>query len=145
MSRLTTFFKNADTAFGVFCPQYFLLAIFPNSTEAEAAKAQLHSAGYLEEDVLVATGEEVVQFAHDHLQKDGLWGMVMTELSRSFGTEAAYADRDLAAAKRGEAFLAVYCPSAEGKTKAWMVLESRKPLVARYYAAGGIEHLAGEA
>lgn len=144
MSRLSTFFKDADTAFGVFSPQYFLLAIFPNFAEAEAAKGQLHLAGHVEEDVLVATGEEVVQFANEHLQKDGVWGMLMTELSRSFDTEATYSDRDLERAKRGEAFLAVYCPSEEGKRKAWTVLEPRNPLVARYYSAGGIEHLAGE-
>jgi hypothetical protein len=34
----------------------------------------------------------------------------MTELSRVFGTEAPCADKDLAAAKKGAAFVAVLCP-----------------------------------
>ncbi|MGJ5816402.1 hypothetical protein [Paludibaculum fermentans] len=144
MSKLASFFRDSDTEFGVFSPQYHLLAIFPGMADATAAKAELHLAGYVEQDVVAASGEEVVRFAKEHLQKDGLWGMLMTELSRAFGTEAAYADRDLAAAKRGQAFLAVYCPSSESKSGAWKILEPRHPLVARYYSAGGIEHLAGE-
>jgi hypothetical protein len=61
-----------------------------------------------------------------------------------FGTEAAYADRDLAAAKKGAAFLAVHCPNQKIKTDVWRLLEMIHPLVARYYQFGGIEHLAGE-
>jgi len=68
----------------------------------------------------------------------------MTELSRIFATEAVYADKDLAAARKGAAFLAVHCPDEENKNMAWKVLEPRHPLVARYYSLGGIEHLTGE-
>jgi hypothetical protein len=144
MSRLTTFFRGADTAFGVFYPINHVLAVFQNFADANGAKAELHRAGHVEEDVIAATGEEVVEFAEEHLYKDGLWGLLMTELSRTFGTEAAYADNDLAAAKRGEAFVAVRCPTEKVKAEAWRVLESRRPLVARYYSSGGIEHMAGE-
>lgn len=145
MSRLTTFFKDTDTAFGVFFPHHFLLATFPAFADACAAKSELHLAGFLDEDVVTAKGDEVVQFAGEHLRKDGLWGVLMTELSRTFGTEAAYADRDLEAARQGKAFLAVYCSGEPGKLMAWKVIEPKRPLVARYYSAGGIEHLAGEA
>ena len=69
---------------------------------------------------------------------------MMTELSRVFGTEALYADKDLAAAKKGAAFLAVYCPTEEVKSEAWKFLEPTHPLVARYYSSGGIEHFVGE-
>jgi len=147
MSRLSTFFKESDTAFGIFYPKHYLLAIFPNLTEANRAKEELNHAGRVE-DAISASGAEVVRFAEDHLLKDGLWGMLMTELSRAFGTEASYADDDLAAAKKGSAFLAVHCPTEKLKIEAWKVLEPRHPLVARYYSFGGvfdgIEHLAGE-
>jgi hypothetical protein len=69
----------------------------------------------------------------------------MTELSRRIGTEAAYADQDLAAAKAGAAFVAVHCPTQKIKAEAWKSLETRHPLVARYYSFGGIEHMAGDA
>jgi hypothetical protein len=144
MSRLSTFFEGADVEFGVFYPKHCLLAVFENLAEADRAKEGLTRAGFAREDVLSVSGEDVVRFAEDHLLKDGLWGVMMTELSRMFGTEALYADKDLAAAKKGAAFLAVHCPTDEIKIKAWKALESRDPIVARYYSFGGIEHLAGE-
>ena len=144
MSRLSTFFNNADVEFGVFYPKHCLLALFDNIAEADRAKEGLAQARGVGDDAIAVSGEEVVRFAEDHLLKDGLWGVMMTELSRLFGTEALYADRDLAAAKKGAAFLAVHCPSEAVKTEVWKSLEPRHPVVARYYSFGGIEHLAGE-
>lgn len=68
----------------------------------------------------------------------------MTQLSRVIGTEAVYADNDLAAAKEGAAFVAGPGSSGELKTAAWKSLESQHPLVARFYSLTGIEHLARE-
>jgi hypothetical protein len=144
MSRLSIFFKDKDIEFGVFYPKHCILAAFENLADADRAKEKLTQAGLMDEDVISVSGEEVVLFAEDHLLKDGLWGAMMTELSRTFGTEAIYADKDLAAAKKGAAFLAVHCPTDKIKTEAWKVLEPTHPLVARYYSFGGIEHLAGE-
>jgi hypothetical protein len=144
MSRLSTFFKDADVEFGVFYPKHCLLAVFENLAEADRAREGLTRSGRVRDDVISVSGEEVVRFAEDHLLKDGLWGVMMTELSRMFGTEAVYADKDLAAAKQGAAFLAVHCANEAVKTEVWKSLEPRHPLVARYYSFGGIEHLAGE-
>ena len=94
--------------------------------------------------MISVSGDEVVQFAEDHLLNDGLWGALMAKMSRMFGTEARCADNDLTAAKRGAAFVAVHCPTQEIKLGAWKLLDPRHPLIARYYSFGGIEHLAGE-
>jgi hypothetical protein len=144
MSRLATFFKDKDIEFGVFYPKHFILAAFENLADADRAKEELARAGLVDKDVISVSGEEVVHFAEDHLIKDGLWGALMTELSRTFGTEALYADKDLAAAKKGAAFVAVHCPTETAKTEAWKALERAHPLVARYYSFDGIEHLTGE-
>jgi hypothetical protein len=148
MSRLSTFFKGDETKFGIFYPKHCLLAIFPNIEEAEHAKLELNRAGGRNEDAISASGEEVVQFAEEHLIKDGLWGALMRELSRLSGTDESFADEDLEAAKKGAAFVAVHCPTQELKTEAWKVLEPTHPFVARYYAFGGIfdgvEHLTGK-
>ncbi len=144
MSRLSTFFKGADTHLGVFYPRHYLLAIFPSLIEADQAKKKLNQDGCLEEDVISASGEEVVHFAEDHRLADGPWGALMTCLSRTFGTEAAYAERDFAAAKKGAAFIAVHCANEKVKNDVWRLIEPRHPLVARYYQFGGIEHLVGE-
>jgi len=144
MSRLSVFFKDADTKLGIFYPKHYLLAAFPNLADADRAKAGLAHAGRTDEEAISVSGEEVVHFAEDHFLHDGLWGVLMTELSRTLGTEALYADKDLEAARNGAAFLAVHCPTEEAKTEVWKSIEPTHPLVARYYAADGIEHLAGE-
>jgi len=144
MSQLSTFFEAKDIEFGVFYPKHCLLAAFEDLADADSAKEKLALAGFVGESVISVSGADVVIFAEDHLLKDGLWGVLMTELSRTFGTEALYADKDLAAAKKGAAFLAVHCPNGEVKAAAWKALEPAHPVVARYYSFGGIEHLAGE-
>lgn len=143
-NRLSSFFNDAEIQFGVFYPKHYLLAVFPNFADAERVKMELNGSGRLPENVISVPGEEVVRFAEDHLLKDGLWGAMMTELSRAFGTEAVYADRDLASAREGAAFVAVHCPTDDAKNEAWHLLEPTHPLVARYYSLGGIEHFVGE-
>ena len=142
MSRLATFFKGADIASGAFHPKEYLIATFSTLAEAESAKTELNRTGH--NQVIAVSGEEVVLFAQENSHEEGLLGMALTELSRAFGTEAEYGDRDLASAKRGDAFLAVHCPDENSKTEAWHVIKSRHPLVARYYSSGGIEHMVGE-
>ena len=144
MSRLQDFFHGDDTQFGIFYPNHYILAAFLNLTDAYNAKDRLRQAGHVEEDVIAVSGEEVVQFAEDHWLNDGLWGTLVSSISRLIGTEVVYADKDLAAAKDGAAFVAVFCPTDPLKMKAWKVLEPLHPLAARFYQFGGIEHLTGE-
>ena len=141
MSRLTAFFHGTDTEFGVFYPKDYLLAVFPNLPAANRARSDFREAGREEQELLSVSGTEVMQFAEEHLIEDGLWGLLMTQLSRVIGTEAAYADDDLRAARKGAAFLAVHCPTDRLKQEAWLVLERSHPLAARHYSSGGIELL----
>lgn len=144
MSRLSTFFHGADTQLGVFYPTHYLVAVFPSLADAEAAGRRLSDAGVPAEDVISVSGQEAIGFAGEHFRADGLWGVLMTQLSRSIGAEAVYTDQDLAAAAKGAAFLGVYCPTTAARQRAWRCIEGQHPIAARYYAAGGIEHLAGE-
>jgi len=144
MNRLSAFFKGRDSHLGLFYPEHYLLAVFPNLAQSDRAQEKLRQAGCGEEDVISVSGEEVVHFAQDHWLQDGLWGFLMRRLSRLLGTEEAYADEDLKAAKNGAAFIAVHFPTEKIKTDAWRLLETIRPLVARHYRFGGIEHLAGE-
>jgi hypothetical protein len=141
MSRLSEFFEGADTHFGVFYPNHCPLAVFSNLTKAEGAERPLNRSGRLARDVISASGDAVVRFAKDRLVNEGIWGALMTELSRKIGTEAEYTDEDLVAAKAGAAFVAVRCATAEAKDAAWRVLETAHPLTACFYSAGGIERL----
>ena len=108
MNRLSAFFKSRDTHLGLFYPEHYLLAVFPNFAQADRAQEKLRHAGCGEEDVISVSGEEVVYFAEDHWLQDGLRGFLMRWLSRLLGTEEAYADKDLKTAKNGAAFIAVH-------------------------------------
>ncbi len=144
MSKLSNFFHGSDTHFGVFYPKNYLLAIFPNLTDAQSAQHHLQMSGCEDETMISASGLDVVSFAEGHAAGDGIWGILMTNLSRLIGTEAVYADQDLAEAQKGSAFIAVHCPTEKSKVHTWNLLAPRHPLAARYYSLAGIEHLAGD-
>jgi hypothetical protein len=143
MSRLLTFFKHSDSEFGIFYPKHYLLAAYPKLEDAERAVGALKNAGWADDDVIAVPGEEVVRYQEDHLLLNGLWGLAMSQLSRFIDTEQPYADADLAAAKRGAAFIAVHCHTETIKAEAWKVLVTTNPIVARYYHAGGVDLLTG--
>ena len=144
MSQLSNFFKGATSEGGVFYPKHYLVAVFSSRSEADNAKLELRNSGRLDEDIISASGAEVVDFSEAQSREGNLVGLVLSAISRTIGTEASYTDRDLAAAKNGAGFIAVLCPNEQVKAKAWSVLTETHPLAARYYAFGGIEHLAGE-
>jgi hypothetical protein len=146
MSVLARFFHGSDTHVGVFYPTGYIFAVYGSFENAEQARQQLVLAGLRREQAIAVPGEDVVHFTEEHKYRDGLWGMLMRELSRILATEAIYADHDLNMAQHGAGFLAVNCHSEHTKERVWSRLEqTQPPLVARYYAFGGIEHLKGEA
>jgi hypothetical protein len=143
-SQLAGFFYPAGEPSGAFYPTGCLVASFPDLAGAETARRELQKAGVLAEDLIAASGREMVQFAAAHAVSDGLWGMFKSHLSRVIGTEAVYSDADLEAAESGAAFLGVRCPTDPARERAWKVLKVLEPEAARYYGSGGIEHLAGD-
>jgi hypothetical protein len=144
MSKLSVFFHGSDTHFGVFFPKDCLLAILPNMADAEHAVQHLRMSGYEEEDMVSASGPDLLRFAEGHAAENGLFGMLMTKLSRGLGTEALYMDQDLVEAQKGAALVAVHCPTETSKVHTWNLLAGFNPLAARYYGLLGIEHLAGD-
>ena len=140
MSKLSVFFQDSSTQVDTFYPGQCLVAVFPDLAAAERARKSLHDAGsHLE--VVSASGDELLQFAESQRLNTGLWGTLMTELSRGLGTGAMYSDQDLDAASKGAGFVVVHCPTDEVKAGVWTLLKPTNPLAARYYGAGGIEHL----
>lgn len=140
MTNLSVFFQDSASQLDTFYPSLCLVAVFPNLAGAERARKSLHDAGSPQE-VISASGDELMQFAESQRLNTGLWGTLMTELSRGLGTGAVYADQDLEAASKGAAFLIVHCPSDEVKAYVWNLLKLSNPVSARYYGSGGIEHL----
>ncbi len=144
MNSLDQFFQGSDTRLGVFYPKDYLLAAFPSFDDAQQVRLELTGSGFAAEDVVAVPGEEVIRHAADHARTQGVWGHLMTALSRLIDTEESYADHDVVLAREGAGFVAVYCPSEELKHKAWQHMNAHDPIVARHYEFAGIEHLKGE-
>jgi hypothetical protein len=141
LSTLTAFFKGSDTQFGIFYPIDYVVAVFPDLPSAVHAEKLLEYSGFCEDDVIAVPGEEMLRTAAEH---KNVWDLLMQKLSRTFATEEVYTDHDLKLAKRGAAFVAVYCPTEELKKEAWDTLRTSNVVAARHYATAGVEHLKGE-
>jgi hypothetical protein len=144
MSVLADFFKGSGTHLGIFDPHHYLIAMFPDFAAAEKAERNLLDAGFPEDEVVAAPGEDVVALVNEHAKHSGLGTLLMQQLSRMFETEEVYADHDFKLASHGAGFLAVRAPHQARKREAWKLIEPAGPLVARYYSLGGVEHLTGE-
>ena len=141
MNSLVDYFKTSGKKLGVFYPTHSLIAVFRNPAGADSVVHKLWDAGFAPSDAVAAHGKAVLEF--DESEMD-LGAFVMRAISRFFATEQVFEDQDLEDARRGAGFLAVRCPTDDLKNTAWSVIEPEGPLDARYYSAGGIEHLAGD-
>ncbi len=138
---LAEFFKGSETTLGVFYPNHHLIAVFRTPTVAESVCRKLRFAGFGEDQAIAATGDDVLELAR---AETSLGALLMQRVSSFFATEQRFTDADLEEARHGAGFLAVHCPTEQSKEEAWKLIQSADPLVARYYALSGIEHLAGD-
>lgn len=141
MSTLREFFKESDTQLGVFYPRHYLIAVFPDIKTAQQAVERVRRAGFSNDEAIAVAGEDVLALTEE---ETGPASFLMQAISRFFATEQVSHDSDVRLAERGAAFIAVHCPAAKTKDRAWKVIEAEGPLAARYYANDGIEHLAGD-
>lgn len=141
MTRITEFFHGSGTTLGVFYPSHCITAVFPNYESTESVAKKLRYAGFSEEDVLAATGAELIQF---EAQDATLGHLLMRAFSRVIRTEQADIDHDVEYARHGAGFLIARCPTETSKREAWSIIRSGDPVDARYYSTGAVEHLAGD-
>lgn len=141
VSILWNFFDVTDSSFGVFYPMKFIVAMFPSFDSAKAAESALQGAGFTDDEVLAAPAVEVVRFFEELRLRTGLWGEMMDGLSRAFGTEAVFVANDVAWARKGAAFLAVYDPLETESSRLRELVAPFEPISMQRYGAGSIESL----
>lgn len=144
LSRLSTFFQGSETRFGIFYPQNYVVAVFPDYETARQAEAKMRHWGATEKEVIAVPGSDVVEWTEENLVKSGMWSVLMRELSKMFATEEIYHESDLEHAKRGAGFLAAHAPDDKTKRDTWKIIREFQPIAARHYSAGGVHHLFGE-
>ncbi len=144
MSVLAEFFKGSETQMGIFAPQGYVVALFPDLAAAMKAERNLLDGGFRADEVIAVPGEDVVKLVKEEASHAGVGTLVMQGLSRMFETEEVYADHDFKLASRGAGFLAVHAASDAKKHEAWKLIEPANPIVARHYSLMGVEHFKGE-
>jgi hypothetical protein len=80
MSLFTKFFKESDTQLGVFYPNHYLIAVFRNLETAQQTVKKLRLAGFAEDEVIAAAGQDFIALAKE---ETGLGSFLMQALSRS--------------------------------------------------------------
>ena len=141
MESLSTFFRESDKSLGVFYPRHYIIATFPTYTSAKQAYQALRNAGYSDDDTLLATGEEVLEYFHHFRDDAGLWGIVMRYLSRLLASEVAFADKDIEQAKEGSGFLAIYSKTDQDAATILGTVKPFTPNSMEWYLAGGVRSL----
>ena|SRR5579862_7051330 len=141
MASVSSFFKESDTQLGVFYPKHYLIAVFEDPQKGIEAEQKLLAAGFAGDETRTFQGPEMIALIQG---EDTVGSSVIRGLSRLLATEEVYTDHDLRLARLGASFVAVHCRGEQLKERAWRVLEAEEPEAARYYAASGIEHLAGD-
>ena len=141
MTILTSFFKESDSALGVFYPKHYVIATFRTFEISEQAAQKLRCAGFPQDEVLTIPGSGILEYFEEFRAESGMWAGVMAMLSRGFGTEQAYADDDVHRAQAGAGFLAVYCPEEDLKLRIQATLLPFEPLAMHWYGNGGVESL----
>lgn len=141
ITNLSNFFKESDSSLGVFHPKHYLIATFATYSTAQDAHQALQNTGIPEDEVLLATGADVLEFFKQFREDAGVWGIAMRSLSRFIGTEAANSDLNIEQAKEGAGFIAIHSPTEQDALNIMRVIKPFSPTSADWYLWGGIQSM----
>lgn len=133
------FFKDGDTAFGLFYPKHYIVAAFDNEARAQEVAERFVDEGFLPEDVAAADGDFVTRKLE--AEPEGTLDIVKSQIAKAVGTEHGYIEDDIKHARRGGAFVFVYAPDDEIAQRAHAILKRVHPVYARRYQQMVIERL----
>ena len=74
------------------------MAVFKSFDDAKSALDALRHAGFADDETRAVPGSDVLDYFDELSQETGVWGWLMTELSRVIDTEAHFLDADIRAA-----------------------------------------------
>ena len=140
-SELYRFFHGYRTKLGVFYPTHYIFAAFSTFQLAKDAAEKLREVGFSRNEVVAVTAGETLRFFEEMRADVGLWGELMTTLSRFFGTEEVFADIDIAESHAGAGLLAAYCPREDEAERVRDLLEPFGPLSMQLYLPDGVRSL----
>ena len=125
--------KDGEMSFGSFFPKNYVMAVFRSDAEADKAGEAITAAGFAADDIIVASGADVVEHDAELRSQKGLMAKLGEKWSRLYTDEAADADALVKLASQGAAFVLVYAPEEAETTRATEVLRPFNPPIFRKY------------
>ena len=126
-------FKHGDTEFGIFYPTGYVLSVFPDAAQGDQAVAALLAAGFRTDDLVVATGAEVLAYSRELRAHPGLFSRFERFVASHHGGEPALADELVGLAERGHTFVAIHAPDHAATTRVSEAVRALAPVVLRKY------------
>ncbi len=134
-------FKDSASSFGMFYPKNYVLAVFANEATARKAGDGARAAGFSDDDVIVASGAELVAREQDVAEEQGMFAKIGEQLSKLYTDESAASQALVKLAAGGAGFVFVHAPEDEETTTAATVLREFRPSVMRKYGTLAIAEL----
>jgi hypothetical protein len=133
MALTSANFKHGDTEFGIFYPTGYVLSVFPDSERADRAIAALRDAGFRGDDLVVASGTDVLAYSREMRANRGLFSRFEHFVAALYGDEAELADELVGLAERGHTFVAILAPDDGATTRVSAAVRAFAPVVLRKY------------
>ena len=134
--------QGDDTAFGVFYPKDYVLAVFNDQPSAERAAAALEVAGFLDNDALLLGSDEVLGWHHTFHADEGLVDRFRRFLAERFGGTSDKLAEVVNHARIGHTFVLAYAPDAQRTERAANALRAVHPRLLHKFDAHSITDLA---
>lgn len=133
--------KDGASSFGAFYPKNYVLAVFADEAMAKQASDAALGAGFSSDEVIVASGADVVTRERDVEADKGIFSRIGEQWSKLYTDESADSQTLVNLAAQGAAFVLVYAPEDDHTTKATACLREFGPSVMRKYGTLAIEEL----
>ena len=126
-------FKGGDTKFGIFYPTGYVLSVFPDDAHAKRAVAALLAAGFTTDDLVVATGAEVLVYSAEMRADPDLFSRFERFVAGLFGDEGTLADELVGLAESGHSFVAVHVRDEAATRRAAEAVRALAPVILRKF------------
>lgn len=133
MALSSSDFKHGDTEFGIFYPTGYVLSVYSDAVRADGAIAALRAAGFMADDLVVASGADVLAYSREMRANRGLFSRFEHFVAGLYGDEAELADELVRLAERGHTFVAVHAPTEAATTRVSEAVHPFAPVVLRKF------------
>lgn len=133
MTLTSADFKHGDIEFGIFYPTGYVLSVFPDPVDADRAVTALLDTGFRNDDLVFASGPDVVAYSREMRANRGLFSRFEQLVSTLYGDEASLAGELVQLAEDGNTFVAIHAPDDATTTRVFQAVHPFAPVVLRKF------------